>query len=958
MQEKPLCKPDSPIACYEIWKNPSKPTGLRFVSIEAFSALKGNTSRNQDISQDLELQDLNMAKKKSSKQRKLRLKQQAKDKSREGTQESHPNSRPVSPSGAHSHLNTLVDHNSLNAMHINSSSARERRQSEYDPSTRRSSFAPLTDRNLQTLLEQNNAQNSSHRFGLVALDMDRFARDQHPGGHDQQDHYSDHSHGSGALLEFGELNPPSEHSSDSTSLDDVCYLDYYDDEDGGTGKSHKWPDLEVLEEYIQEELDELQEEESDINEVNFRYPVARRVSHSQNERDASPDDEEDAPLLNQVQINEVDNWDQKSAQLKFRPKPLQPWEASQLKIHTILNNGTKAKADALCRFTYFREDLDKTLHSPTLAGLIADSEKIDTTDEHYIKNALKELFDPHHLSFHHRLPRAATPSAEPHPDGSNGREAHHSRHGSVPPAVSRTSAAAHNLKGSTPQAGASHASLANAGVHPGTTSVNSLSTSPSTRPDPFWLDILDPLEEEMKVISKTFGLHPLTTEDIFMDEAREKVEMFNLYYFLCFTSFDIVYERRKQKAKEHEKKISKLMEYNNQTSKFSIDWLKSLLFKKDDGMMRSNAKRSGSSSNKSKAKRIRNGELCPLNMYMIVFKHGVLTFHFSATPHPINVRRRARMLKDHLTVSPDWICYALIDDITDSFAPMIDSIESEVYLIEDEIMRMHSGDRESSDDSDESDEESIADFHEQRPRHSGGDDVFIRRHRSKSIVENPEPSKLDFLRLRKRNSRPDYISVGSKRSGRSRTSTTTSTDLSRIVAWKRKGDMLRRIGECRKRVMSVMRLLSTKADVIKGYSKRFSESDVVKGAEDNPFITTRSSSKQEILMYLGDIQDHIVTMVQSLNHYEKLLARSHSNYLAQINIDMTKVNNDTNDVLGKITVIGTIVLPVNVVTGLWGMNCIVPGQDAPGLTWFWGILFGIFLFSISSYLYAKKVYNL
>lgn len=99
-------------------------------------------------------------------------------------------------------------------------------------------------------------------------------------------------------------------------------------------------------------------------------------------------------------------------------------------------------------------------------------------------------------------------------------------------------------------------------------------------------------------------------------------------------------------------------------------------------------------------------------------------------------------------------------------------------------------------------------------------------------------------------------------------------------------------------------------------------------------------------------------MVQSLNHYEKLLARSHSNYLAQINIDMTKVNNDTNDVLGKITVLGTIVLPVNVVTGLWGMNCIVPGQDAPGLTWFYGILFGIFLFSITSYLYAKKVYNL
>lgn len=30
----------------------------------------------------------------------------------------------------------------------------------------------------------------------------------------------------------------------------------------------------------------------------------------------------------------------------------------------------------------------------------------------------------------------------------------------------------------------------------------------------------------------------------------------------------------------------------------------------------------------------------------------------------------------------------------------------------------------------------------------------------------------------------------------------------------------------------------------------------------------------------------------------------------------------TNDVLGKLTVLGTIVLPMNIVTGMWGMNCL------------------------------------
>lgn len=152
--------------------------------------------------------------------------------------------------------------------------------------------------------------------------------------------------------------------------------------------------------------------------------------------------------------------------------------------------------------------------------------------------------------------------------------------------------------------------------------------------------------------------------------------------------------------------------------------------------------------------------------------------------------------------------------------------------------------------------------------------------------------------------------------------------------------------------MSLLRLLGSKADVIKGFSKRLNEPEI------NSIKKIGIEPKLEISMYLGDIQDHIVTMVQSLNHYEKLLARFHSNYLAQINIDMTKVNNDTNDVLGKITILGTIVLPINVVTGLWGMNCLVPGQEYDGLAWFWSIIFGMVVFSIFAYNYAKRAYGL
>ena len=157
--------------------------------------------------------------------------------------------------------------------------------------------------------------------------------------------------------------------------------------------------------------------------------------------------------------------------------------------------------------------------------------------------------------------------------------------------------------------------------------------------------------------------------------------------------------------------------------------------------------------------------------------------------------------------------------------------------------------------------------------------------------------------------------------------------------------MLRRSGECRKRIMSILRLLGSKADVIKGFSKRCNEQWEV---------TPRS----EIGLYLGDIQDHIVTMVQSLNHYEKLLSRAHSNYLAQLNIDMTRVNNDMNDVLSRINVLGTIVLPMNIVTGLWGMNVFVPGQNIESLTWFWGITSSLFAFAIICFLIARRIYGI
>lgn len=294
----------------------------------------------------------------------------------------------------------------------------------------------------------------------------------------------------------------------------------------------------------------------------------------------------------------------------------------------------------------------------------------------------------------------------------------------------------------------------------------------------WWLDCLDPTDTEMRVLSKAFSIHPLTTEDIRVQEAREKVELFGSYYFVCFRSF------------EQDPELANYLE--------------------------------------------------PLNMYIVVFREGLLTFHFSSATHPASVRRRARQLRDYVHVSSDWLCYALIDDITDAFVPLIRGIETETEAIEDSV-----------------------------------------------LVGRSEDSS----------------------------------------------DMLRRIGECRKKTMGMFRLLYGKADVIKMLAKRCNEKWTI-------------APTGEIGLYLGDIQDHLVTMTSNLSQFEKILSRTHSNYLAQLTSNSIEENSRTNGALGKITLIGTLLVPMNLVTGLFGMNVPVPGRDTNNLAWFFGIL-GVLLGSIA-----------
>jgi magnesium transporter len=389
--------------------------------------------------------------------------------------------------------------------------------------------------------------------------------------------------------------------------------------------------------------------------------------------------------------------------------------------------------DAPFRFTYFNEDFDNTIHSQTISELLKPGQKF------------QDLFIP-------EAPIIDEDSSDD--DGSNIAPSELDRKFSgilSNPGLFKTES------GRPPQNKSGPGTTDSSGTPTGRVTPTQFITSPQPKtatrgPRPaFWLDVLSPTDAEMRLLSKVFAIHPLTTEDILIQEEREKVELFRNYYFVSYRSYE--------------------QDVNSE------DYLS------------------------------------PVNMYVVVFREGILSFHFSQTPHPANVRRRIRQLSDYLFLTTDWISYAIIDDVTDAYAPLIQRIEEEVDDIDQQILDLNDSDS----DSDNEDSSPI-----KRSARSLKDKIFggvFRRRRSidYSAVSEKDPN------------------MGQKKSQR---------------------DVLRQIGDSRKKVMSLYRLLVTKADVVKGFAKRCNEQWEV-------------APRSEIGLYLGDIQDHIVTMTGNLNYYEK-----------------------------------------------------------------------------------------
>jgi magnesium transporter len=181
--------------------------------------------------------------------------------------------------------------------------------------------------------------------------------------------------------------------------------------------------------------------------------------------------------------------------------------------------------DAPYRFTYFNEEFESTIHSQTISELIQPGQSFEDLFIPKAPIISDSSSEEEELSGHSTLQNA---------DYDRKASLHSTGHSSLFKIDTLRS------PGNKLQNPNNYTSDQSTGqITPGR-----LQSSPTEKPKRygprpvFWLDVLQPTEAEMRLLSKSFGIHPLTTEDIMTQEAREKVELFRNYYFVNYRSFE------------------------------------------------------------------------------------------------------------------------------------------------------------------------------------------------------------------------------------------------------------------------------------------------------------------------------------------------------------------------------------------------------------------------------------
>ena len=91
---------------------------------------------------------------------------------------------------------------------------------------------------------------------------------------------------------------------------------------------------------------------------------------------------------------------------------------------------------------------------------------------------------------------------------------------------------------------------------------------------------------------------------------------------------------------------------------------------------------------------------------------------------------------------------------------------------------------------------------------------------------------------------------------------------------------------------------------------------------------------QKTQIYLRDVSDHVIRVIESIELYRDTLT-------VLLDIYLSSVNNKMNQIMKVLTVFASIFIPLTFITGIYGMNF----ENMPELHWKWAypVLWGVFV---------------
>lgn len=392
------------------------------------------------------------------------------------------------------------------------------------------------------------------------------------------------------------------------------------------------------------------------------------------------------------------------------------------------------------------------------------------------------------------------------------------------------------------------------------------------------------------------------------------------------------------------------------------------------------------------------------NLYLLVFSHGVISFAFEdVSKHIDRVAARLLEITRPVELTADWVAHDLYDSVVDAFFPLISFVQSEVVEVEElasehPTLNSRRNRRKLNNFAPKQRRQrallgsnpegrlisvepvSVASFPESSEVEKRTPMLEVRRlktvralyllpvlHLPDRLLDRlprffvKQKQKVTISRL------PEWEFKDSLEAEMRRTAAEIDEASNSIFDTQAAADqsiMLHRIADTRKIVTGLSRLLGPKNDAVKGLRKRLADMQQLQRRQEALLRIGGNArnmlARTEVSMYMSDVHDHIISMLNQLNSGEGRLSEIHHTYLAQITIENQKFRHGADSAILLLATIGLSVFIAVFMTSIFSVNVNRPGNrlESKEYAWFIGIALTAVVVPMVVYAYVKYLWKM